>query len=853
MRTQLFIENFEIELNEGVQFLLNKEFEHLSNPTDIINDWSKTVSIPFTEKNNKIFGYIYNPNRVIVSDGTDTGYTKMGIYFDPTKKLDFRLVYDNFVLMVGYAKMLDVKMTNYTGTYNITLNGQLGKIFQELKRITFDTTTEDTDYLIHGEDYVEEYIDRNLVYNNWTSPGQTHINLMKKDNIYYNINDILGWAPNNSFSEGFEYKSVQVLSNEIRELTQFLGDSFKADTGVDAGTVIPNGLLPRELGEYRSYLQLPYIYWNKLFQMFQAKAEEITGYTFDLDGTFFTPSNPDWYNLVYMLKSFNVKSGNIYQNIYKTNTISHTYSVPYSEDIVNETFTGFDIINESYPMFRSSDHTFRYKIHDNIYNQPQITLKLSTETTRTSAANPATFDVLNAFLLDIIFIGENGNTVTKKVVIYNDTTQVEEIKQLARNADIRISLTTASTELNPATGTYQDYFNVTINIPGLSVYEKLFGDYYTISYKMRWYSDHTPIDSYWVTGNPTSVMQFTNTVNISNDIFRSDAYFNLNDLWNKDYNLFDEIIKYCKKYRIYIYADDYTKTIYFKQYDKYFEDYSIEDWTNKLDRSKDIIIKPITFENKYVLFNYEDDKTKLGTEYKDKYGINFGEYKLVTDYNFNTETSKLFNNLKLSITNSDSNLSFLNLYRHNIIYSFPDELFVYNKDQDNKQVDTFGRFYFHNGLTSFNTDSYQTLVYPKISDDSNFQQVNNTYTYTMIQTDSLPVNTYPKLDVVYGDNLCLFNTPKENYTYVNNYADKATIYSKYWENYLNERYNIQNKVVTCYLTLTPKDWTDFRFNKFIKIDGILYMVNKIYDYNIETPEPTKVDLITITDITGYTE
>ena len=77
MHTQLYIENFEIELNEGVQFLLNKEFEDLSNPTDIINDWSKSLQIPFTEKNNKIFGYIYNQNRVIVSDGTDTGYTKI--------------------------------------------------------------------------------------------------------------------------------------------------------------------------------------------------------------------------------------------------------------------------------------------------------------------------------------------------------------------------------------------------------------------------------------------------------------------------------------------------------------------------------------------------------------------------------------------------------------------------------------------------------------------------------------------------------------------------------------------------------------------------------------------------------
>lgn len=191
-----------------MQFLLNKEFEDLSNPTDIINDWSKSVQIPFTEKNNKIFGYIYNPNRIIVSDGTETSYTKMGIYFDPTKKLDFRLVYDSFVLMEGYAKMLDIKMADYTGTYNITLNGQLGKIFQELKKITFDTTTEDTDYLIHGEDYVDRYIDRNLIFDSWNYSGQANMKLLKKTEAGYNINDILGWAPNNSFSEGFDYKTV---------------------------------------------------------------------------------------------------------------------------------------------------------------------------------------------------------------------------------------------------------------------------------------------------------------------------------------------------------------------------------------------------------------------------------------------------------------------------------------------------------------------------------------------------------------------------------------------------------------------------------------------------------------------
>ena len=38
MRTQLFIYDYEIELNEEVMFFLNKQFEEITNPTVIIND-----------------------------------------------------------------------------------------------------------------------------------------------------------------------------------------------------------------------------------------------------------------------------------------------------------------------------------------------------------------------------------------------------------------------------------------------------------------------------------------------------------------------------------------------------------------------------------------------------------------------------------------------------------------------------------------------------------------------------------------------------------------------------------------------------------------------------------------------
>lgn len=153
--TRLFIENKEIELDNSVQFAITKQFEDLSNPTTIINDWSKTVSIPFTIKNHNIFGHIYNPDKATIAT---SGTTYTGIYFDPLKKLDFRLEWDSAILMTGYAKMNEIKKKDGTGSYEITLFGQLGKIFQEMKKITFDTATEDTNYLIDGGQYVNEYI-----------------------------------------------------------------------------------------------------------------------------------------------------------------------------------------------------------------------------------------------------------------------------------------------------------------------------------------------------------------------------------------------------------------------------------------------------------------------------------------------------------------------------------------------------------------------------------------------------------------------------------------------------------------------------------------------------------------------
>lgn len=886
---RLFIENQEVELDNTVKFAITSQFENLSNPTDIINDWSKTVSIPFTQKNNELFGHIYNPDKVIV----DGGSIPVGIYFNPLKKLNFRLEWNNAVLITGYAKMNEIKQTAGKGTYEITLFGELGKVFQEMKKITFDESSTDTDYIIDGGKYVNETLDKSLIYKSWMSSGQEHEQLYPRElqtqggfvnHPAYKVTDIIGFAPNNSFSEGFEYKSYQVGNNSSNEFADTLGDSFAQATGIEGSTVIPNGMLPREIGEYRSYLQLPFIYFNKLFKIFQEKAEEVTGYNFELESSWFNVGNPYWYNLVYMLKQFNPKNGNTFNNSYNVTNAS-TSKITYAAD---------GNVNYSPRLYDDSWHDGGY-INLSVANEmmPAMTgntIHIPTRTTIKFMNIPVEFAFTNKrdesygyttnFRLndghyptyEISMYDENGNYIEGSQKVFGVTYSGREVpaEQAAQFDAIVYTPATVNCAQN-ATYTYH------LSLPYNKTFTFNMSSSYKIKIRYKWTCNtsatggNIPIATYdsandrWLACHfAPLVLKLSNSttipVEITKGLVRSDVNFILNDLWNNDFNVFNEIIKYCKMYRISISVDEFEKKVKFIPFVKYFSNYKVIDWTNKIDKSKDFIITPVTFENKYVLFNYKKYDTKLGKEYKEKYGVNYGEYRLITDYNFNTDSKDLFKDISQSMVNTDNVLSWDNLCppagsgrSPRIIYSFPNEIFVYNKDKDNKQIDVFGAYFFHNGLYPFNTESSLNMRDVYISDDTDFQRNNNTYFYTQNNNMMTHVYNYPRLDIVRGDNLCIFNIPKENYTYLNNYENKKSIFKNLWEDYVMERYNIQNKKITCYVTIKPYEYSQFTWNALVKVDKQLCIVNKIYDYDISNNGTTKVDLITIQDIVGYTD
>lgn len=863
---RLFLENQELELKDDVQVAITKQFEDVTNPTTIINDWSKTISIPSTSKNDKIFGHIHNVDRLTV----EGNHNLMGIYFDPYKKISFRLQYGNAVIMTGYAKNISIDKDGY----NITLNGELGKVFQEMKKITFDSNTTDKKYLIDGSKYVEEEITKELIKTCFETP-QTKLELQEKTNPEYKVTDIIGFAPNNSFvKDTFDYKSCEykeywskLFVDELGELSSGeIENLFYNKTGIEPSGVIGDGLLPRQIGEYRSYLQLPFIYLNKLFQIFFNKVENITGYKTMLDPIWFSEDNPYWNNTVMMLSPF-FEEKNFTDNI--TSSISSDRY--HLGALLPDEKTGKAAVLANYGRWYTESGVDLLDSSNNLFLQNGVeytfTVDMKNLEIRTIYGGSAKCNINpdQTFFVDLYF----RNTRTQEVETIPLYAIMDTNCKLSYPSyeTIRVDDITDVVEVNS-----YNWFKKTLSLPAVTR-KKIFtlageNSYYDVNLSVRQLDMNNNYRMYrfvYTSENGTTSFSNQNTtftanyndehdsINIvwSEKLLRSKYIFNLNSLWDNEHNLFDCILNYCKQYRLLFNVDSKSNTISIIPNNTYFQNYSIVDWTDKVDFSNSYNITPITIENKYLSFNYKESELDILKEYKKKYGVGYGEYILETNYDFNTETKKLFENIQTSAVYTPTVLPYNKLLDCEIVYIIPTDIFVYSSNNDNSNVSTFGQFYLNCGIKDFDT-SFGNVY---ITDDTDFQRNNKQYMYIRYDSEHRVQTTkYQYLDICFGQNLSVFGTPVLNYTIDNeNYDNKNNIYLNFWKDYLDERYNKQNKIVTCYVYLKPQDYINFDWNKFVKINNQLYFVNKIYDYDIDSNIPTKVDLITIQNIEGYTK
>ena len=175
MKIELYLDGNKVDISQDVDFVLNKQYTELSDLTSIIVDYSKTIRIPMSPRNNELFNFIFKlDHRVLV--GQDI------INYDPSQKIPMYMTYNGSLVMEGYALLNKVDLG--TKMYEVNLYGQLGKIFSILKEKTLANYDPQDSYL---------FTDVTMnTYNIGQSFYWDHHNLNPSYAEWY---DCFGWAP----------------------------------------------------------------------------------------------------------------------------------------------------------------------------------------------------------------------------------------------------------------------------------------------------------------------------------------------------------------------------------------------------------------------------------------------------------------------------------------------------------------------------------------------------------------------------------------------------------------------------------------------------------------------------------
>lgn len=150
---RLYIANKLVDCSDELSLPMNYMLEDFNNPTLVKNSFSKTITIPGTKNNNKLFGEIYKLDRMQHYEEFTGNPELNGMNFDPSKRVDFQIFKDADLIESGYMQLNDISIQDNNISYNITLYGGIGDFFYGLKYKEDGTTRTlaDIQYFIEDE------------------------------------------------------------------------------------------------------------------------------------------------------------------------------------------------------------------------------------------------------------------------------------------------------------------------------------------------------------------------------------------------------------------------------------------------------------------------------------------------------------------------------------------------------------------------------------------------------------------------------------------------------------------------------------------------------------------------------
>lgn len=275
-----------------------------------------------------------------------------------------------------------------------------------------------------------------------------------------------------------------------------------------------------------------------------------------------------------------------------------------------------------------------------------------------------------------------------------------------------------------------------------------------------------------------------------------------------------------KLFNLYLYEDSFsTKKILIKPYVDFYNVTGSTDWTYKVDRSRPLRMKPMSeLNSRYYNFTYKDDVDYYNDLYKKTYNETYGSYVYDSAYEFASDKTEI-----------------------PIIFSGTPLVGYVGCD---KIVSTL--FKLNNGIEERTVTNIRILQTKKITGVASWSILNDATTLISGLTSYGYAGHYDDPDAP-ANNLN-FGVPNELYFTLLAGAANVTQFNVYWSPYMAEITDKDSKLLTCYVKLSLLDIFNLDFSLPVYIDGSLWRLNKIEDWNAAEPDVCKVELLKIINL-----
>jgi hypothetical protein len=281
----------------------------------------------------------------------------------------------------------------------------------------------------------------------------------------------------------------------------------------------------------------------------------------------------------------------------------------------------------------------------------------------------------------------------------------------------------------------------------------------------------------------------------------------------------DFFLSIVKMFNLYVYENKFNdKELVISPYVDFYPEKAAEalDWTNKIDRAKPLSIKPMSEVNaRYYNYKFKQDNDFYNENYRKKYTEGYGDFIYDTEFDFVKETDVLEVIFAASV-----------LYQA----TGQDKVFpaIYKKSNTNSAEDRMDSI-----IRIMQTKKITSVTSWDIMNTTTVLGSFTSYGYAGHLDDPINSNT----DINFG-------APKEvqfspaNFTEFNLFAD-------FHSPYLAEITSKDSKLLSCFGLLDIVDIFNLDFSKYVYIDGVLFRLNKVENFNPMEYNTTKLSFLKV--------